>query len=327
MAVHPAGDGVAWTTDVDVDQPHGLDYRYTNHVAIGVASRNNKEHKTYADATVGGEHLPGGCRVLAFVDSTADMTVGVADASIDITDGQFIGRGLIYDQTNNSFWCWTADGTTTDDPYQIMFGPDSICLGGDFTWTGEIQFDGTVSHQSAMDVSVVNGDGTVTFTALVDVSTLQVELIDETFSIESRVDLSSVGISGDSTITADVDMSGDFNLDGQLILDTNNIYTSGWFDVSRAGTYTKTHDLSSTNVVFTMQFKDTENDFLLGADRIYQIPTNLSAGAEYNAAVTNITSTQATIQAGADNVAMSYNTSGVAVYSTCGSYQVIATKL
>ena len=32
MAVQPSGNGAAWVEDVDVDQPHGLDYRYENHI-------------------------------------------------------------------------------------------------------------------------------------------------------------------------------------------------------------------------------------------------------------------------------------------------------
>ena len=143
MGVHAAGTGSSWNKDSpDVDQPHGLDYRELQDIRIGVRKRIAKQHETFADSTVGGEHLPGGCRILGIVDSTADLTKAAGDASIDVTTGRFIGRGLMYDQTSNVLWCMTnIDGTTSGDPYALKWSPKSVCLGADFTWGGHHLFD------------------------------------------------------------------------------------------------------------------------------------------------------------------------------------------
>jgi len=51
-----------------------LDYRSIQHLFKGTKKRFDKEHVDLADATVGGEHVPGGCAVLDILDSTADLT-------------------------------------------------------------------------------------------------------------------------------------------------------------------------------------------------------------------------------------------------------------
>lgn len=170
-AVHALGDGAGWSSTtveaLDVDQPHGLDYRQLNHIAIGVRKRAEHEHSDFADATVGMNHLPGGCRVLGIVDSTSDLTKGAGDASIDITENKFIGRGLVYDQTKNVLWCWTnSDGTTTGNPYRLKFHPDNAWEGGDITWTGGHEFDASVdiSGNVALDGDLTV-DGTCHFDA------------------------------------------------------------------------------------------------------------------------------------------------------------------
>ncbi len=215
MSVHPAGDGVSWDSDVDVDQPHGLDYRYTNHVAKAVQKRSDKEHVGFADATVGGEHKPGGCAILGIVDSTADMTVGISDSSIDVTTGSFIGRGLIYDQTNSSLWCWTADGTTAGNPYQLMWGPDSICEGADFTWTGAHQYESTVDFFDEIDCSAMIIEGTVDVYDEMDVSTLTVEgtadFLDEV-DISTLIVDASLDVGGNAYFASDVDVTGTLSL-------------------------------------------------------------------------------------------------------------------
>ena len=96
MSVTPDGTGTGWSAveAVDVDQPVGLAYRHANHIAIGVRKRLAHEHTTFADATVGGIHKPGGCAILDIVDQTID---------ISIDDSTYHGRNLIYDQTGSSF--------------------------------------------------------------------------------------------------------------------------------------------------------------------------------------------------------------------------------
>lgn len=167
MAVHSNGTGTGWEEAApDIDQPLGLSWRELQDLRKGVRKRINKEHKAFGDVTVGGEHLPAGCRILGIVDSTADMTKGAGDASYDVTDGKFIGRGLIYDQTNNVFWCWTnSDGTTSANPYQILQHPDRAWAGGDVTWTGGHEFDASVDITGNV---AIDGDLTVDGNLVVD---------------------------------------------------------------------------------------------------------------------------------------------------------------
>ena len=177
--VHPDGTGTGWSNveAVDIDQPHGLDYRYSQHIAKGVRKRINKEHKAFGDNTAGGEHKPGGCAILDIVDQTID---------ISIDDDTYKGRNILYDQTGSSLWCFTnTDGTaSTPDGYRLMWGPKSICSGGDYTWTGAHEFDATVDFSNviacASDVEIAG-----------DIS------IDGTSVLQNTV------ITGDSTFTFD----------------------------------------------------------------------------------------------------------------------------
>jgi len=164
MGVHPDGSGTSWDDieAIDVDQPHGLDYRSTQHLAKAVRKRLDKEHVAFADSTVGGEHIPGGCAILGIVDASTD---------ISIDDSTFVGCNLLYDQTNLMFWCFTnVDGTvSTPDGYRLKLGPKSICRTDDFTWDGAHLFDASVDMS---DVAVTGDltlagkfetDGTVNF--------------------------------------------------------------------------------------------------------------------------------------------------------------------
>jgi hypothetical protein len=161
--VHPDGTGTGWSNveGVDVDQPHGKDYLYGQHIAKGVRKRINKEHKAFADNTVGGTHKPGGCAILDIVDQTVD---------ISIDDDTYKGRNLIYDQTNNAFWCFTnTDGTaSTPDGYLLKIHPDRAWDGGDVTWAGAHEFDASVdiSGNTALDGDF-SVDGTAVLTGLV----------------------------------------------------------------------------------------------------------------------------------------------------------------
>lgn len=218
MAVHPAGDGVSWTTDVDVDQPHGLDYRYINHVAIGVASRINKEHKTFADATVGGEHLAGGCNVL-LLDTTANM----------VADGTIIAGGLACASSGARAGLYFFNDATVAQNVPVTNA--SMCLGDDFSWAGHHEFDSTVNFFKAVDMSTVtmdgslvqtgssdmssiSSDGTCTFLDEVDISTLNV---DASAGFKGEVDFSTVNIDGTAFFT-DISMTGISNLFGDFTI-------------------------------------------------------------------------------------------------------------
>lgn len=194
MGVHADGSGTSWDeASPDIDQPHGLDYRSHQDIRKGTRKRIGKEHREFADATVGGEHLPGGCGILGIVESTDDLTVGAGDASIDITDGMFQGRGLIYDQTRNVLWCYTGDGTVNDDPYLVALHPDRAWGGGDITWSGIHQFDASVCFSDGEVTGAWLFEGTVGFDNAVDFSKA---IFEGTVAFNNEVDFSEVNING-----------------------------------------------------------------------------------------------------------------------------------
>ena len=174
FSVHPDGTGTSWTEDLDIGQPHGLDYRSNQDIRKGIRKRAEHEHSEFADATVGMKHLAGGSRILGIVENTVDLSTGSGDASIDITDGKFQGRGLIYDQTNNAFWCYTGDGTVSDDPYLLTLHPDRAWNGGDVTWAGAHQFDASVCFTDAEITGAWLFEGTVSFNDEVDFSSVNI---------------------------------------------------------------------------------------------------------------------------------------------------------
>lgn len=196
MGVHPDGSGTSWDDleAVDVDQPHGLDYRYANHIAKAVRKRLDKEHKEFGDSTAGGEHKPGGCAILDIVDQSVD---------ISIDDSTYKGRNLIYDQTNSVFWCFTnTDGTaSTPDGYKLMIGPKSICLGADFTWDGAHLFDASVDMSDA----AITGDLTIAGKLVVDGS----------------ADFSDVFVAGDLSIAGTLKVTGDVSVPGDVKIATD----------------------------------------------------------------------------------------------------------
>lgn len=124
--------------------------------------------------------------------------------------------------------------------------------------------------------------------------------------------------------TADAELANKKYVDDQF---TANVvkYVSSWAAVATAGTYTLTHNLGSDEIQVTVQFKDTTNAFGLGANRIYQIFPDLSSAVESGCCITNITSTQVTIQVGINQVAKTWDTSGINQYASSGEYRVIAT--
>jgi hypothetical protein len=178
FTVHPDGTGTSWDEAApDINQPHGLDYRSLQDLRKAVRIRLAKEHKTPAATSAGGEHLPGGCRVLGIVENTADLSAGCGDKTgIDITDGLFQGRGIIYDQSNNALWCYTGDGTTSDDPYLMKFHPDRAWNSGDVTWAGAHEFDASVDISGNVDIDgnvAIVGDFTVDGTCIFDATGIQ----------------------------------------------------------------------------------------------------------------------------------------------------------
>jgi len=147
MGVHASGDGAAWDSleALDVDQPHGLDYRESVHMAKAVRKRMDQEHVTFADATVGGIHMPGGVAVLGMelTDEGGDITAPV------VGDGTYRARGLVWAWDGSSdarLWCSTkaAGNSTTGDWTLLVMHPDKQWGGRDVTWAGAHEFDASV---------------------------------------------------------------------------------------------------------------------------------------------------------------------------------------
>ena len=165
-SVHSAGDGVGWATveTLDVDQPLGLSYRQMNHIAIGVRKRISQQHTSFADATVGGLHIPGKCSIVDILDATGDMTNYM-------DDGSYTGGGLVWCVSTGTtfgvlYVCSTGDGTYTPalgDPTILKMHPDKQWGGGDVSWTGDHKFGGDVSVDGTTVLTGVFLDGTVTF--------------------------------------------------------------------------------------------------------------------------------------------------------------------
>lgn len=166
-SVHAAGDGVGWSTveSLDVDQPHGLDFRQLNHIAIGVRKRIGHEHTAFADATVGGLHIPGGCAVLDVVDTTGDVSDGWGD-------GTYVGGGLVWASAELLWLCGTNDGTydAVADATLLKLHPDKQWGGQDVTWTGAHEFDASVDISGNV---ALDGDFTVDGTAVFDATGIQ----------------------------------------------------------------------------------------------------------------------------------------------------------
>jgi hypothetical protein len=327
---HPDGSGTDWEEDVDVDRPHGLDYRAWNHLAKAFRKRIDKEHESVGDGTAGGEHVPGIAQVLRQVDGTADVS-GAYDATL------FQANGLVHSSGNQTVWCITDDGA---DPTICLIDPDKQCKGADITWTGAQQFDASV------DMTIMHVDGSATFTGPVRFEgsaavasfdgtvDFSVAAFDGTVDFGKRADFTSIGVAGDSTFAGAVDFEGAVKIDGSVehqglvSFCANNVYDSTWFDCSVAGTYTKTHDLSSTALLTLLYFKDTGNGLAMGANRIYaQYAPWLESNQESGASINNLTTTQVTIQAGADNAAFSLDASGQKVYCNTGQYRVVALRM
>lgn len=196
MTVHSNGNGDGWNTQLDVNQPHGLDYREWQDIRKGIQKREAKQHVSYADNTVGGEHKRGGCSILDVVDNSTDISA---------TDGTYVGGGLVY-QKGVGLWCFTSltEYTTSTSAHQIKIAPTSICKGADFTWTGEHQFDNTATFTDRVDFSSVGITGDVTIDGAVDITgrviidgSVDVSgagVVDGTWNFNDLVDFSTVNI-------------------------------------------------------------------------------------------------------------------------------------
>lgn len=259
MSVHPNGDGEAWVEDVDVDQPHGLDYRYENHIAKAVRLRMEKGHTDFGDTTAGGEHIAGGAGVLGMeiTNDAGDPTAAV------VSDGTYKGRGLIWmheDDTSFSvLFCNTAasESTAAVDWTVLAMHPDKQWKGGDVTWQGNHQFDSSVQFYDPVDFTgPLSIDGTVDFSgSVVDFhetvrfsdGTSIIVIADDTLVIDNTT--ASKGVRADCTWTftkavdftgSSVIMAGNMNIDGgggAPGLGNLRITSSGELDISTGGKF------------------------------------------------------------------------------------------
>jgi len=246
MGVHPSGNGTEWTLveAVDVDQPHGKDYLYSQHIAKGVRKRMNQEHSAFGDTTAGGIHKPGGSAVLGM-----EITDAVADPTDEIVaDGTYRGHGLAWSYVVQAgankgvLWCSTATAgaTVSGDWTVVKMHPDLQWGGGDVTWAGAHEFDASVDFTGpcAFDNSVIVGadatleilgdlsvagcalfDGSVVITADSTLNVLGDLLAEGTCDFHDEADFSDIAVSGSfctGTIVADV--SGTATLQGGIII-------------------------------------------------------------------------------------------------------------
>ena len=240
MSVHPDGTGTGWTNveAVDVNQPHGKDYLFGQHIAKGVRKRMNQEHSAFADNTVGGIHKPGGCAVLG-MEITDDCTAPV------VADGTYRGHGLVWAYSDTSNWavlfCTTgaAGASTTGDWTVAKLHPDLQWGSGDVTWGGAHQFDSSVDFSKAafdasVDFSKAAFDATIDashafFDGTVIASGLEVTgpaVHDGTSDFLDEVDVSSFNISG---------LAGLVGTYTRLDTDGNDITRNHCYQVSTAG--------------------------------------------------------------------------------------------
>jgi hypothetical protein len=296
-----------------------------SHVAKAVRKRIDKEHEDFADATVGGEHTPGYCKVLKHVDGTADVS-GAKDATL------FQNNGIVHSAGNQTLWCITG---AASDPTVLLMDPDKQYKGGDITWTGAAQFDASVDMTIVhIDASLtVSGatvlDGSTNIHGPADMSDTQ---IDGTLTVLDRADFSSMGVSGDVTFSGGVEFDGAVKIDGSIEVAglmsfcANNVYDSSWFECEARTSYSKTHDLSSTAMIHWVWFRDTYNQLGEGANRIYDAAAYHTGTAERGAQVQNLTTTAMVVYAGY-YPGYCFTATNIVANCTSGHYRVIAMRL
>lgn len=328
FGAHPDGTGTSWDDceAVDVDQPHGLDSRYVSHVAKAVRKRIDKEHEDFADATVGGEHTPGYCKILKHVDGTADVSAA-KDATL------FQNNGIVHSAGNQTLWCITG---AASDPTILLMHPNKQYKGGDITWTGAAQFDASV------DMTIVHIDASLTVSGatLLDGSTnihgpadMSDTQIDGTLTVLDRADFSAIGVSGDSTFTGAVTFNAYVNLEGSVAFGGNvdfsgtNVYDSSVFAVEAGASYTKNHALASNAIqvvvyccspaagpVCSSAWKQSTMDYM--TDYVY-----------YGILAQDISVNNLTVKTGASGPILKFNAIGQREVDVSGYCRVIATRM
>jgi hypothetical protein len=192
-----------------------------------------QEHTSFADATVGGIHKPGGCAVLG-MEITDDCTAPV------VADGTYRGHGLVWAYSKDAsnwgvLFCTTgaAGASTTGDWTVLKMHPDLQWSSGDVTWGGAHEFDATVCFDGEAEFAAAvdfSADATVTIGG--DLTVGGTAHFDGTVNFNSAVDFSA-----DVTVSIPGDLSvRDSSITGMPVHYGQKIIIKGWayFDGSGA---------------------------------------------------------------------------------------------
>ena len=143
----------------------------------------------------------------------------------------------------------------------------------------------------------------------------------------------NVGI-GTTNPTQKLDVSGQIHATGDICTDQGGgvclsaggggggaVYDSGWFDVVKGGTYSKTHNLGTDKLIINVFFRPSPDE---------DVTLVYFTHSQYNEdcpQVTKITSSSFVIQAGANTVALVLDSTGNYVGYESGQYRVVAMSL
>lgn len=105
---------------------------------------------------------------------------------------------------------------------------------------------------------------------------------------------------------------------------TLSTYDSGWFACTTEGTYSKTHNLGTTNLIIMLYFS-TASDGSANVDVVQQ--RGNEEGFHWGGNVTDITTSTFTVQASGNAVIRALDSSGNETSITSGYYRVVAVAL
>jgi len=130
---------------------------------------------------------------------------------------------------------------------------------------------------------------------------------------------SEYALATDITDTPTANKTVKLDSNAKLPVSALKVYDSGWFAVTTATTYTKTHNLGTTKVLIQIWYSTSSN----GSNAI-KIDQNAGGAHDgYTVSVINLTTTSLGLQTGASNVCVYFNSSGNEAYYASGYYRII----